>query len=101
MTEKELFSFHDHSELESEKITAPRYSYWQSVFRVFFRKKLNIFIRKKFFNNHFLKLPHFNKLTRVKKPFPFTNTVGRKEKIKGNIWICTRSLKNILFQIGF
>ena len=44
MTEKELFSFHDHSELESEKITAPRYSYWQSVFRVFFRKKLNIFI---------------------------------------------------------
>ena len=27
-------------------------------------KKLNIFIRKKFFNNHFLKLPHFNKLTR-------------------------------------
>ena len=43
-TEKELFSFHDHSDLESEKITAPRYSYWQSVFRVFFRNKLNIVI---------------------------------------------------------
>ncbi len=44
MSEEELFSFHDHSDLESEKITAPRYSYWQSVFRVFFRKKLNIVI---------------------------------------------------------
>lgn len=44
MTEEQLFSFHEHSDLESEKITAPRYSYWQSVFRVFFRKKLNIFI---------------------------------------------------------
>ncbi len=44
MSEEKLFSFHDHSEQESEKITAPRYSYWQSVFRVFFRKKLNIVI---------------------------------------------------------
>ena len=44
MTEEQLFSFKDHSDLESEKITAPRYSYWQSVFRVFFRNKLNIFI---------------------------------------------------------
>lgn len=44
MTEKELFSFHSHSDLESEKITAPRYSYWQSVFRVFFRNKVNIII---------------------------------------------------------
>lgn len=44
MTEEELFSFHEHSDLESEKITAPRYSYWQSVFRVFFRNKLNIVI---------------------------------------------------------
>lgn len=43
-SEKELFSFHEHSDLESEKITAPRYSYWQSVFRVFFRNKLNIVI---------------------------------------------------------
>ena len=41
---EELFSRVDHSDLESEKITAPRYSYWQSVFRVFFRKKLNIVI---------------------------------------------------------
>ena len=44
LTEEELFSRVDHSDLESEKITAPRYSYWQSVFRVFFRKKINIFI---------------------------------------------------------
>ena len=44
LSEAELFSVTDHSDLESEKITAPRYSYWQSVFRVFFRKKLNIVI---------------------------------------------------------
>ena len=44
MSEEELFSRHEHSDVESEKITAPRYSYWQSVFRVFFRKKINIVI---------------------------------------------------------
>lgn len=44
LTEEELFSRVDHNDLESEKITAPRYSYWQSVFRVFFRNKLNIVI---------------------------------------------------------
>lgn len=44
LTEEELFSRVDHNDLESEKITAPRYSYWHSVFRVFFRKKLNIVI---------------------------------------------------------
>ena len=43
-TEEELFSLMDHSTLESENITAPRYSYWKSVFRVFFRNKLNIII---------------------------------------------------------
>ena len=42
MPEDELFSFIDNSTLDSEKITAPRYSYWHSVFRVFFRKKINI-----------------------------------------------------------
>ena len=41
MSEAELFAPVNHDELESEKITAPRYSYWQSVFRVFFRKKIN------------------------------------------------------------
>ena len=41
MSEDELFARVNHDELESEKITAPRYSYWQSVFRVFFRKKIN------------------------------------------------------------
>ena len=44
LTEEELFSHYDNNELESEKITAPRYSYWKSVFRVFFRKKINIVI---------------------------------------------------------
>lgn len=44
LTDEELFSHVDHSDVESEKITAPRYSYWRSVFRVFFRKKLNIVI---------------------------------------------------------
>ncbi|RKJ40890.1 ABC transporter permease [Acutalibacter sp. 1XD8-33] len=42
--EQELFSLVTHSDEESEKITAPRYSYWQSVFRVFFKKKINIII---------------------------------------------------------
>ncbi len=41
MSEAELFAPVNHDELESEKITAPRYSYWHSVFRVFFRKKIN------------------------------------------------------------
>ena len=44
LTDEELFSRFDHSSLESEKITAPRYSYWRSVLRVFFRNKLNIVI---------------------------------------------------------
>ncbi len=43
-TEEELFTRVDHNDLESEKITAPRYSYWHSVFRVFFKKKINIVI---------------------------------------------------------
>lgn len=44
LSEKELFSRIDHDSLESEVITAPRYSYWQSVFKVFFRKKINVII---------------------------------------------------------
>ena len=44
MTDEELFSVIDHNDLESEKITAPRYSYWKSVFRVFFRKKVNVIV---------------------------------------------------------
>ena len=44
MSEAELFTHLNHDELESEKITAPRYSYWKSVFRVFFRKKINIIV---------------------------------------------------------
>lgn len=44
MPEEQLFSIHKHSDEEAEKITAPRYSYWHSVFRVFFRKKINTVI---------------------------------------------------------
>ncbi len=44
LSDEELFAHIDHSNAESEKITAPRYSYWKSVFRVFFRNKLNIVI---------------------------------------------------------
>lgn len=38
----ELFYFVGNDVQASEKIIAPRYSYWKSVFRVFFRKKTNI-----------------------------------------------------------
>ena len=44
LTDEELFARVDHNDIDSEKITAPRYSYWHSVFRVFFRKKINIII---------------------------------------------------------
>jgi len=44
MSDEELFSPADRDELASERITAPRYSYWRSVFRVFFQKKINIFV---------------------------------------------------------
>ena len=39
--EDELFYFVKQDTNASERITAPRYSYWKSVFRVFFRKKTN------------------------------------------------------------
>lgn len=42
MTDEELFSWADRDTLETERIAAPRYSYWQSVFRAFFRKRINI-----------------------------------------------------------
>ncbi len=42
MSDEELFAPVPQDELASERITAPRYSYWRSVFRVFFKKKLNI-----------------------------------------------------------
>lgn len=41
---QELFRFIGNDAFDSEKIIAPRYSYWKSVFRVFFRKKINIFM---------------------------------------------------------
>lgn len=39
-----LFRFVGNDTISSEKIIAPRYSYWRSVFRVFFKRKLNIFL---------------------------------------------------------
>ncbi len=41
-SQDELFYFVGTDVVSSEKIIAPRYSYWRSVFRVFFRKKINI-----------------------------------------------------------
>ncbi|MBQ9535360.1 MAG: ABC transporter permease [Clostridia bacterium] len=35
------FRFISNDAIDSERIIAPRYSYWRSVFRVFFRKKTN------------------------------------------------------------
>lgn len=43
LSDEELFAHYENDMAESEKITAPRYSYWKSVLRVFFRKKSNIF----------------------------------------------------------
>ncbi len=42
MSDEELFAPVSNDDAEAEKITAPRYSYWRSVFRVFFKNKLNI-----------------------------------------------------------
>ena len=39
--DENLFYFVDNNTLSSERITAPKYSYWKSVFRVFFKKKIN------------------------------------------------------------
>lgn len=44
LSEEELFAPVEHSDVESEKIAAPRYSYWKSVFRVFFKKRVNIVV---------------------------------------------------------
>ena len=41
VNEDELFYFVPENVESMEKITAPRYSYWKSVFRVFFKKKSN------------------------------------------------------------
>ena len=38
----DLFTFVEFDEMESEHIAAPRYSYWKSVFRTFFRNKFTV-----------------------------------------------------------
>ena len=38
----DLFTFAEFDEMESEHIAAPRYSYWRSVFRTFFRSKFTV-----------------------------------------------------------
>ena len=40
----DLFDFASFDELESEHIAAPRYSYWKSVWRTFFKNKLTVVI---------------------------------------------------------
>lgn len=44
LSEAELFTHVENSAVDAEKITAPRYSYWRSVLRVFFKKKFNVVI---------------------------------------------------------
>lgn len=44
LTDEELFTQVPQDTAAVEKITAPRYSYWHSVFRVFFHKKSNIVV---------------------------------------------------------
>ena len=42
MEDKELFSFAEFDESKSEHIAAPRYSYWKSVWRTFFKNKFTV-----------------------------------------------------------
>ena len=42
LSEEELFVRVENNATDAEKITAPRYSYWRSVLRMFFKKKINI-----------------------------------------------------------
>ncbi len=42
MNLNDLFTFAEFDEMESEHIAAPRYSYWKSVFRTFFRSKFTV-----------------------------------------------------------
>ncbi len=44
LPEEVLFSRVENNAANAEKIAAPRYSYWRSVLRVFFKKKINIVI---------------------------------------------------------
>ena len=42
--DKSLFEFAAFDEMESEHIAAPRYSYWKSVFRTFFKNKFTVIV---------------------------------------------------------
>ena len=42
MENTNLFEFAEFDELESEHIAAPRYSYWKSVWRTFFKNKFTV-----------------------------------------------------------
>lgn len=44
LSEEELFSFVGEQHDAAEQIDTPKYSYWNSVFRVFFRKKINMIL---------------------------------------------------------
>ena len=40
--DKSLFTFAAFDEMESEHIAAPRYSYWKSVWKTFFKNKFTV-----------------------------------------------------------
>ena len=40
--DKSLFEFAAFDEMESEHIAAPRYSYWKSVWKTFFKNKFTV-----------------------------------------------------------
>ena len=44
ISEDNLFEFATFDEKESEHIAAPRYSYWKSVWRTFFKSKVTVFL---------------------------------------------------------
>ncbi len=44
LTDQELFSFYHKEDLDLEHLDTPTYSYWKTVFRVFFAKKSNLIL---------------------------------------------------------
>ena len=88
LSDAELFSRVDHNDLESEKITAPRYSYWGSVFRIFFRNKVNIFILcvvglVLFLTYIYPMLVHYDQFANIMNPASKHLTPGKAVKLFG------------------
>ena len=88
LSNEELFAHVDHNDLESEKITAPRYSYWKSVFRVFFKKKINIVMLAimallLFFTYVYPQLIEYDRFVRIADPFAKHLTPAKAFKYLG------------------